>query len=68
MTPPEDPTPEMLAAGAAVLDRNAHSPPETRAHRESGTGHEVFESWRQADMLPTHYRVLEPVPARILPR
>jgi hypothetical protein len=29
---PEDPTPEMIDRGVAVMRRNEHSPPETRVH------------------------------------
>jgi hypothetical protein len=30
--------------------------------REKGTDHEVFESWKEPWMLPTHWRYLPPAP------
>lgn len=37
-----------------------------RSFRESGTGHEVFESWKEPWMTPTHWRRVgsPPVPTR----
>ncbi len=30
----------------------------------NGTGHEVFEDWRTADQLPTHWRECAPPPVQ----
>ena len=46
-SPPEDPTPEMRARGAAILSQNEGSDPEVRAH---DVWQAMYDEWLSGDV------------------